>query len=189
MEWLHKHDISGVTTCFSIIDGNLVDDAFTKSVYHACGLLIRCNNNKFLILSDEMEFKAQTLTGTQPECKFNIQFYNDSRLDGKKGKPVMLYANKANGKKMMVSCNDRHEIYPEEMEQLPDDIGVQKHSAVFYRTEVSCSTSKYMLESSMYQNEFLGFEQEKDNHTLSKLVLLPLGKDEVDDRCEMIFSK
>lgn len=27
----------------------------------------------------------------------------------------MLYANKANGKKMMVSCNDRHEIVPEEM--------------------------------------------------------------------------
>lgn len=41
----------------------------------------------------------------------------------------------------------------------------------------------------MYQNEFLGFEQEEDNRTLSKLVLLPLGKDEVDDRCEMIFSK
>lgn len=49
------------------------------------------------------------------ECKFNIQFYNDSTLDGRRGKPVMLYANKSNGKKMMVSCNDRHEIIPEEM--------------------------------------------------------------------------
>lgn len=70
------HDISGVTTCFSIIDGDLVDDAFTKSVYHACGLLIRCNNNKFLILSDEKEFKAQTLTGTQPgEMQQSILLY------------------------------------------------------------------------------------------------------------------
>lgn len=60
------HDISGVTTCFSFKDGDLVDDSFTKSVYQACELLIRCNNNKFLILSDENEFKAQTLTGTQP---------------------------------------------------------------------------------------------------------------------------
>uniref|UniRef100_A0A671URY5 Interleukin-18 n=1 Tax=Sparus aurata TaxID=8175 RepID=A0A671URY5_SPAAU len=102
-------------------DGDLVDDSFAKSVYQACGLLIRGNNNKFLVLSDENEFKAQTLTGTQPECKFNIQFYNDSTLDGRNGRPVMLYANKANGKKMMVSCNDRHEIVPEEMEQLPAD--------------------------------------------------------------------
>lgn len=65
-EWLHMHDISGVTTCFSIKDGDLVDDSFAKSVYQACGLLIRGNNNKFLVLSDENEFKAQTLTGTQP---------------------------------------------------------------------------------------------------------------------------
>ncbi|XP_030299281.1 uncharacterized protein LOC115597488 isoform X1 [Sparus aurata] len=170
-------------------DGDLVDDSFAKSVYQACGLLIRGNNNKFLVLSDENEFKAQTLTGTQPECKFNIQFYNDSTLDGRNGRPVMLYANKANGKKMMVSCNDRHEIVPEEMEQLPAAIGVQRHSAVFYRTEVPFSKSNYMLESSMYQNNFLGFKQEESNHTLSKLVLFPVGKDEVDDRCVINFSQ
>lgn len=41
----------------------------------------------------------------------------------------------------------------------------------------------------MYQNLFLGFEQEESNHTLSKLVLIPLGKDEVDKRCEINFSR
>lgn len=47
------------------------------------------------------------------EYKFNIQFYKDS-IEGKVGRAVMLYANK-DGKKMVVCCNEKHEIHPVEM--------------------------------------------------------------------------
>lgn len=71
-------------------------------------------------------------------------------------------------------------------ENLPHDIGKNAHKAVFYRTEDS---TRYKFESSFYRSEFLGFEPDEDDHTLSKLVLRYVGKDEVDESSDVFLSQ
>lgn len=73
------------------------------------------------------------------------------------------------------------------LQDLPDRIGENAHKAVFYRTE--SSTSRYKFESSLYRSEFLGFEPDEDDHTLSKLVLRYIGKDEVDESSDVFLSQ
>lgn len=171
---------------FEVAGKDVEEDAFDAAAQPIRQHLIRSNDNKFLILNAEEQFQAQNLTTAQqcqPDCKFNIKFYNNS-LGKSKGRAVMLYVNK-DGKKMVACCNEKHEIYPEEMQDLPKQIGESAHKAVFYRKP---TLSKYLLESSVYPTEFLGFEPDGDDHTLSKLVLRHIGEREMDESCEVIFS-
>lgn len=46
-----------------------------------------------------------------------------------------------------------------------------------------------MFESSLYQSKFLGFERNKDDPSVDKLILRHKGKDEVDESCEIMFSE
>ncbi|XP_044059669.1 uncharacterized protein LOC122879529 isoform X6 [Siniperca chuatsi] len=119
------------------------------------------------------------------DCKFNIQIYKESSQVGRKGRAVMLYANR-DGKKIVACCNEKHEIYPEAMD-LPQYIGETAHKAVFYLMHLANQTNKFMFESSLYPAKFLGFEPIGDNPSLAKLVLRHKG-DEVDESCEVSFS-
>lgn len=71
-------------------------------------------------------------------------------------------------------------------QDVPQNIAEAAHEALFYRTEIS--TSCYLLESSTYPSNFLAFEQDVSNFTLSKLVLRHKERDEVDESCYIIMS-
>lgn len=172
---------------FEVAGKDLEEDAFDAAAQPIHQFLIRSNDNKFLILNAEEQFQAQNLTTAQqcqPDCKFNIKVYNNS-LGINARRAVMLYVNK-DGKKMVACCNEKHDIYPEEMQDLPKRIEESAHKAVFYRRG---TLSKYLLESSVYPTEFLGFEPDEDDHTLSKLVLRHIGEKEKNESCELIFSQ
>lgn len=176
---------STTETAFYFAEESDVDsDAFERSLLSS-QRFIRSIDNKFLILNAEGEMKATNLTEAQlqPDHKFNIQVYKDSTLGGNKGRAVMMYVKKGD-KTMVVCCNEKHEICPEQMD-LPCRIDQSRHKAVFYRREVS--SSKYSFESSLYPSEFMAFECDEQNSTLYKLVLRPC-KDQVDDWAQVILS-
>ncbi|XP_070761853.1 uncharacterized protein [Enoplosus armatus] len=193
--WVYLMATNGCTPAtFSCICENafyfedMEEDAFGISDQH-CKHLIRSKDNKFLLVNAKGQFQGQNLTSQQqcqPDCKFNIQIYKESSLVGRKGRAVMLYAIK-DGKKMVACCNANNEMYPEAMD-LPKQIEETAHKALFYLIKLANETNKYMFESSLYPQRFLGFEPNADNPSLNKLVLRHKGKDEVDDRCEMTFS-
>ncbi|XP_044059663.1 uncharacterized protein LOC122879529 isoform X2 [Siniperca chuatsi] len=172
---------------FEAAKTDVVEDNFKISDQH-CKHLIRSEDNKFLLLNAEGQFQVQNLTTQQQcqaDCKFNIQIYKESSQVGRKGRAVMLYANR-DGKKIVACCNEKHEIYPEAMD-LPQYIGETAHKAVFYLMHLANQTNKFMFESSLYPAKFLGFEPIGDNPSLAKLVLRHKG-DEVDESCEVSFS-
>ncbi|XP_076591659.1 uncharacterized protein LOC143323610 isoform X2 [Chaetodon auriga] len=170
---------------FEVAGTDIDEDAFDAAAQPIRQHLIHSNDNKLLILNED-QFQAQNLTTAQqrqPDCKFNIKIYNNS-LGNRQRRAVMLYVNK-DGKKMVVCCNEKHEIYPEEMD-LPKRIEESAHKAVFYQKS---TVSKCLLESSVYPTEFLGFEPDGNDHTLSKLVLRHIGERESNEYCEVFFSQ
>lgn len=173
-------DICKTAFYFTEVGTDLDEDSFDKSTITIERCLIGSSKNKFLVVK-EKQFEAKNLTSAeqeQPECKFNIQFYRDSKTEEQKGRAVILYADK-DGKKMMVSCKDGREIYAEEMERIPDHIPSEEHRAVFYRRELEIS-DKYLFQSSLHRNKFLAFEPYEKDQTLSKLVLHEKPEDAVD---------
>nr|UOV22686.1 interleukin 18 [Oostethus manadensis] len=164
-------------------DGPMIEDSFKKSLQCSTHF-IRNKDNKYLLLSDDSQFEVLNLTiqqQCQPDCKFNIQFYNESGQKVRKGCAVMLYANK-NGNKFVVCCSDNHEIYPEAMDP-PENIEPTQHKALFYMTKLPQS-NKYKLESSLHTHHFLGFEPDKNNPFQVNLVLHH-QIDEVDECSEI----
>uniref|UniRef100_A0A3Q1H3V1 Interleukin-18 n=1 Tax=Anabas testudineus TaxID=64144 RepID=A0A3Q1H3V1_ANATE len=118
-------------------------------------------------------------------CKFTVQIYQDSALEQKKGRAVILYTKKEDDN-ILVCCNEKNEICPVKME-LPKEINESQHKAVFYLTELSAS-QVCTFESSLCRGQFLGFEDDKDKHSLKKLVLHPRDCDQVDDASEIIMN-
>uniref|UniRef100_A0A3Q3KUJ1 Interleukin-18 n=1 Tax=Mastacembelus armatus TaxID=205130 RepID=A0A3Q3KUJ1_9TELE len=166
---------------------DLDSDTFRISI-QCFKYLIRNRDNKFLLLHNKRQFQVQDLTTQQQchaDCKFNIQIYQNSALENRKGRAVMLYANK-DGQKMVACCSEKHEIYPLAMD-LPDTIDETAHKSLFYLIKLSAS-DQYMFESSMYPSKFLGFEPVEGNPSLNRLVLQECRYDEVDEHCQVILS-
>uniref|UniRef100_A0A673C3C7 Interleukin-18 n=2 Tax=Sphaeramia orbicularis TaxID=375764 RepID=A0A673C3C7_9TELE len=141
--------------------------------------LLRCYDNKFLILSYNGLFEKLELTAQGQHCpdnKFCLQFYNSDDL--RKGIPVMLYAIKSD-KKLVACCNGSDGIYPEEME-IKNFIEESKHKALFYMIKQEGS-NKYMFESSLYENKYLGLEPDKSEPSVVKLVLRMYDPDNHND--------
>nr|XP_046244360.1 uncharacterized protein LOC124058837 [Scatophagus argus] len=181
--FLNYFDATETAIYFEEAGIDLNQDSFHISSLPAGQHLIRSKNNKFLILHDK-QFQEQDLTIEQQRCsesKFAIKMYHKGQ-EGRRGRAVMLYVNK-DGKKMMVCCNEKHEIQPVEME-LPNNIEENSHKAVFYLTELS--TTEYLFESSCFPSEYLGLEPALSN--LSKLVLHPKEEQEVVEVCQFYFS-
>lgn len=61
------------------------------------------------------------------ECKFNIQKYKDGSSRDERGLAVILYVFK-DGEKMVVCCNEKHEIIPEKMVSGNMDFSVEIYS-------------------------------------------------------------
>ncbi|KAM4589338.1 uncharacterized protein V3H82_003469 [Fundulus diaphanus] len=165
----------------------LVEDSFRKSNQSPKTVWIQSMDQKFLVLktSEKFEFENRTVDDQeQSDCKFGIQIYQDSRTD--RGQPVMLYAC-TNGQKMMVSCKNNKEVFPEpmvSMHRVVHDNSLERinetgHKALF---QWNCiSTGKYKFESTMYSGHFLAFEPSEDKPCLHKLILRQAPKDEVDE--------
>ncbi|XP_008423484.1 interleukin-18 isoform X2 [Poecilia reticulata] len=141
---------------------------------------IQSNDQKFLVLktSGKFEFEDRTVHDQgQPDCKFEIQIYQDSSLN--KYQSVMLYVC-ADGEKMMISCKNNKEVCPEPMDpKVLKMIKAEKHKALFWWKCIS--TGKYKFESTMYPDYFLAFEREEDTPCLHKLILRHGSMDEVDE--------
>uniref|UniRef100_A0A4W6BXU0 Interleukin-18 n=1 Tax=Lates calcarifer TaxID=8187 RepID=A0A4W6BXU0_LATCA len=173
---------------FDVGETDVDQDLFTLSEHQHSKHKLQSKDNKFLLLNADGQFEVRHLSISEqrnPDCKFTIHIYTDSALEGRKGRAVMLYTSK-DGKKMVACCSEKNEIYPEAMDP-PHKIEETAHKALFYLTKLSAS-NQYMFESSVYPCKFLGFEPDKDNPSLKKLVLLHKGHDEVDDACEVTVS-
>lgn len=154
------------------------EDLFQAS--QTCEKLLQCHDNKFLILSHNGLFEKQYLTARGQDCpdnKFCLQFYNDYNQQ-KKGKPVMLYAVKS-GKKLVACCNGSGGIYPEEME-IQERIEDSKHKALFYMIRQGAS-NKYMFQSSLDENKYLGLDPDESDPSVVKLVLRTYDPDNQND--------
>ncbi|XP_060902024.1 interleukin-18-like [Labrus mixtus] len=165
-------------------------DAFGKT-NNCCQCWIQSNNNKFLMLSDDGQFQAQNLNIQQQQsksgCKFHFQFYNENQSE-RPGKAVILYSNK-DGKNMVVSCSNKHQVCPEEMQDLPGHIEDNKNKVIFYRVNVTSTSCRYLFESSMYRDHYLGLEPDESNRSLEKLVLRHKSSDEVDESTQFLTLK
>uniref|UniRef100_A0A3B4V706 Interleukin-18 n=1 Tax=Seriola dumerili TaxID=41447 RepID=A0A3B4V706_SERDU len=147
---------------------------------------LQSNDDKILLLHGDTEFQARFLSireqqQCQNDCIFNIHIYNNSSTEIG-GRAVMLYVKK-NGKMMVACCNGDNGICPKQMD-LPKEIKENKHEALFIMNKLK-GTDRYMFESTMYQNKFLGFEPLDNDPNLNKLVLRSKGYDEPDDSCEV----
>lgn len=71
-------------------------------------------------------------------------------------------------------------------QDIPEKIKAANHEAVFYMIPLTEGTKKYMLESSLHQYEYLGFEPAKHNSELT--LVLHHKVDEVDERCQITLS-
>lgn len=165
-------------------DKDVEEDAFQQSEeslkYH-----IKSMDNKFLILTTGGNFQFKNLTAKPGlEHKFNIQIYKDSDLVSKKGRAVMLFANKYQQK--MVACcrKDSYQVYAEAME-LPKLLNEKENEALFYMTKLS-ATDKFMFESTLHPRWFLGFEPDEDNPCRHKLVLIQQDTDETDASLSLV---
>uniref|UniRef100_A0AAQ6IAS2 Interleukin-18 n=1 Tax=Anabas testudineus TaxID=64144 RepID=A0AAQ6IAS2_ANATE len=148
--------------------------------------LIQSKDNKFLLFNEKGQFRAcDRSISQQSECKFTVQMYQDSALEQKKGRAVILYIRKKDNT-ILVCCNEKNEICPVKME-LPQEINESQHKAVFYLTKLSAS-NVCTFESSLCRGQFLGFEHDEDNPSLKKLALCPRYPDEVDDTSEIIMN-
>ncbi|XP_020500522.1 interleukin-18 isoform X2 [Labrus bergylta] len=167
-------------------DKCLDSDAFGKTD-NCCQCWIQSNNNKFLMLSDDGQFQAQNLNIRQQQresgCKFHFQFYNKNPSE-KPGKAVILYSNK-DGKNMVVSCSNMHQVCPVEMD-LPGHIEENSNKAIFYRVNVTSTSGRYLFESSLYPDHYLGLETDESNPFLEKLVLRQKSRDEVDESTQLL---
>uniref|UniRef100_A0A3Q2TWJ3 Interleukin-18 n=2 Tax=Fundulus heteroclitus TaxID=8078 RepID=A0A3Q2TWJ3_FUNHE len=157
----------------------LVEDSFRKSNQSPKTVWIQSMDQKFLVLktSGEFEFENRTVDDQeQSDCKFGLQIYQDSIRD--RGQPVMLYVC-IDGQKMMVSCKNDKEVFPEPMDPKSlENINGTGHKALFQWKKIS--TDKYKFESTMYTGHFLAFEP-SDMPCLHKLILRQASKDEVDE--------
>ncbi|XP_055370102.1 uncharacterized protein LOC114868033 [Betta splendens] len=151
------------------------------------GHLIQSKDNKCLFLDDENLLRACDIPkSSELSCKFFLHMYMESTSNSA-GRAAILYSNKEK-KKMVVCCNERNEIYSQEMD-LPDKIAESKHNAVFYLRALPAS-NMYTFESSAYLGKFLGFEPVENNPSMKKLVLHSKSSDEVDDHTQFkIVSK
>ncbi|XP_012734183.3 interleukin-18 [Fundulus heteroclitus] len=157
----------------------LVEDSFRKSNQSPKTYWIQSMDQKFLVLktSGEFEFENRTVDDQeQSDCKFGLQIYQNSISD--RGQPVMLYVC-IDGQKMMVSCKNNKEVFPEPMDPKSlENINGTGHKALFQWKKIS--TDKYKFESTMYTGHFLAFEP-SDMPCLHKLILRQASKDEVDE--------
>uniref|UniRef100_A0A3P9L4P6 Interleukin-18 n=1 Tax=Oryzias latipes TaxID=8090 RepID=A0A3P9L4P6_ORYLA len=163
-------------------------DGFRISKCTQSNCWIQSKEQKFLILHNTGTLDVQDLNAEQrqqSECRFNIQYYQNTSRDATKKRPVILYAFK-NGQTVAVCCHDEHTICSQPMD-LPENICETKHKALFYRTKVS--TNLYMFESSVYTSRFLAFEPLDNNPCIHKLVLRNKSEDEVDEPCQVIVSQ
>ncbi|KAG7480364.1 interleukin-18 isoform X1 [Solea senegalensis] len=175
------------TFYMSVAESEVDGDSFTISsrwfTYN-----LQCEDKKFLYLNHEGRLELQHLTSneqSQLDCKFNIHLFNDNSLQERKGRAVMVYANK-DGKKMVACCRSNNEVYAEAMD-LPKKIEERQHKALFYMTMVV--SNKYMFESTLYPSKFLGFEPDKRNSSLKAVVLLEKGHRGVDEKAEVTLTK
>uniref|UniRef100_A0A7N6AGM6 Interleukin-18 n=1 Tax=Anabas testudineus TaxID=64144 RepID=A0A7N6AGM6_ANATE len=148
---------------------------------------MKCTNNMLYPIHIHMHLRNLMIQVYyyRMNCKFTVQIYQDSALEQKKGRAVILYTKKEDDN-ILVCCNEKNEICPVKME-LPKEINESQHKAVFYLTELSAS-QVCTFESSLCRGQFLGFEDDKDKHSLKKLVLHPRDCDQVDDASEIIMN-
>ncbi|XP_054881286.1 interleukin-18-like isoform X2 [Poeciliopsis prolifica] len=147
---------------------------------------IQSKDQKFLVLrtSGKFEFEDRTVHDRgQPDCKFEIQIYQDSGTN--KNQAVMLYVC-ADDEKIMLSCKNNKEVCPEPMD-CEVRIEAAEHKALFRWKRIS--TGKYMFESTKYPGYFLAFEHVEDMPCLHKLILRQESMDEVDESRILCVNK
>ncbi|CAJ1065992.1 interleukin-18-like [Xyrichtys novacula] len=181
------HFCSVVKNTFYFNETDLASDSFMMANnFRQCW--IQCKSNKFLLLNDDRQFQEEVLSidqlQTQPECKFHIQYYNDSSLIRKQGRAVMLYVLK-DGEKMMACCSEKHDVYSEALD-LPKEIKENTHKAVFYMKRLPSTSDKHIFESTLFPSWFLALESDGNDSSLHKLVL---SHDGMDESCEFSFSQ
>ncbi|KAJ0021818.1 hypothetical protein NQD34_009308 [Periophthalmus magnuspinnatus] len=132
--------------------------------------LIRCPDDKFLILNEVKEFDLKDLNIQQQSCsdyKLAIRVYRDLSVRPVRGRVVMLYALKGDRKYAAV-CKNENEVTAEEVHELQGRIEAAQHKALFYMI-LEHRPNRYKLRSTLYPDKALGFDQTDSN----KLVLCP----------------
>ncbi|XP_063763174.1 uncharacterized protein LOC134880283 isoform X2 [Eleginops maclovinus] len=184
--------VSFMGTCdnafyFQEICRDLDEDSFKMSSQKPKIYWVQSKDNKFLLIKPGCQFEVNNLNNDQlqhSDCKFGIQPYLE-KGQGRDGIPAMLYAVVGN-KKVVVCCNQDFHIHPEV--DLPRDIHDDACSALFYMKKIQGS-GKYQFESAMCHNKYLGFEPDRNNSTLQKLVLKNVSEGEVDVNCILNLSQ
>ncbi|KAK7883184.1 hypothetical protein WMY93_029358 [Mugilogobius chulae] len=127
--------------------------------------LIRCHNNKFLILN-ATQFDLKDLNAAQQSCsdyKLCINIYKEPTAYSTPGRAVILSAHKDNKIYAAVCTGDK--VLAEEVD-IQKKIEENVHKAVFYMIQDE-RRHCFKLKSSLYPDKYLGFDENDSN----KLVL------------------
>lgn len=143
-------------------DDYVLDEVDTDSFEYSktTQYLIRCPDNRFLILNEAKRFDRKDLNVQQQsssDYKLNINIFRDLNNGSNRGRPVMLYASKGNKTYAAVCINDKEVVAQEvPVQELQRTIENRHHKALFYL--VLDQPEKYKLRSSVYPQKFLGFD-------------------------------